>query len=499
MSPSHYVALYDLSLGLSRQFAVRAALTAVTLLSVHIFRFSVSSNRCVVRNRSVFMLATTFVAFVLCASPGVLAGPPPVCVLRAFVLTSSSFQFGLGVCPFCHNNAASCTWDSDGKCPTKDIMGTNQDFLAGRTTSGLSLQHVDPEYAGIFRTDNLHSILELVNRAAPGTAFRLGADTALSKVLTAIRTGMTTPSLIMEQWAHLVESQADDDPGKAAKAAIMERMKMLASMKDIVNAVPGRIISSVQDTGVYRWMHAKFSVFVPARGLESKAVLQIAGSDGASGAGTSSQGTHLTTTFIRAKSWHDFMESLNLMHIFVTALGLATATVFGLFLQDFVYGPMRLRDRSWQFAQELYWATLKIIEDSAGVITFANARMKCNINHLYEMAERAVCHHYGAAISCFRTHPWKGGNVDDKPVKAGQPDVEWNGRFTASSTRFCPVFNRAGNPPHGADLLDAEGTCKCNHACFHWVDNKGTKGRCGSKSHGAAKCDNPNQCKDPVK
>ena len=64
MSPSHYVALYDLSLGLSRQFAVRAALTAVTLLSVHIFRFSVSSNRCVVRNRSVFMLATTFVAFV---------------------------------------------------------------------------------------------------------------------------------------------------------------------------------------------------------------------------------------------------------------------------------------------------------------------------------------------------------------------------------------------------------------------------------------------------
>ena len=119
---------------------------------------------------------------------------------------------------------------------------------------------------------------------------------------------------------------------------------MLASMKDVLNAAPGRVITSVYDTGVYRWMHAKFSVFVPGRGLDAKAVLSIGAPEGSASGSASTQGTQLTTAFVRAKTWQDFMECLNLMFMFVTVLGLATAPVFSQFLQDFVFSPMRLTD-----------------------------------------------------------------------------------------------------------------------------------------------------------
>ena len=206
------------------------------------------------------MLATMFALFVLCASPGVLAGPPPVCVLRTFMLASSSLQFVSGVCPYCHGNAASCQWGTGGACPTQTVLESNRDFMAGKNQAGLSLQWVDPEYSGVFRSENLNSIVELVNRPVPGTAFDLRPDTLLSKILTAIRTGWTTGSLALEQLAAHAEATPDTESGKATKALIMERMKMLASMKDVLNAAPGRVITSVYDTGVYRWMHAKFSV-----------------------------------------------------------------------------------------------------------------------------------------------------------------------------------------------------------------------------------------------
>ena len=436
--------------------------------------------------------------FVLCASPGVFAFATPVCVLRAFMLASSSIEIAHAVCPFCHGNAGSCTFDSNGACPTKDILGANQEYLAGRTTTGLSLQHVDPEYSGIFRTENLQFIVELLNRPVPGTAFVLEAGTALSKVLTAIRTGMADPRVVMEQWARLAESQSASEAGNRIKDTIYNNMKLLASMKDIVNQVPSRVITSVYDTGVYRWMHAKFSAVVPVRGLDTKAVLQIAGPDGST-SGAASSATHsLASSFIPAKDWEDFMESLNLMFYFCTALGLATGTVFAQYLQDFVYNPMRLRNRSWQCAQFIYWHSLKIIEDSAGAITFANAKFKCNLTHIYEMAERSVEHHYGAAVSCFRTLPRKGGIVDPgTQTRTGA--VQWNGEFTPDASQFCPIFQQAGNPPHPANLLSPEGKCLRKHVCFQWVSNKGPRGRCLSTRHGAANCDNQFLCKECVK
>ena len=60
----------------------------------------------------------------------------------------------------------------------------------------------------------------------------------------------------------------------------------------------------------------------------------------------------------------------------------------------------------------------------------------------------------------------------------------------------CSVFNTGGT--HGKRVLTAEGKCKYDHVCDHWVSDKGPKGRCLSTEHERGECDNPSKCAQPV-
>ena len=71
----------------------------------------------------------------------------------------------------------------------------------------------------------------------------------------------------------------------------------------------------------------------------------------------------------------------------------------------------------------------------------------------------------------------------------------YNGKFTPGG-RTCSAFNVGRE--HQARELFADGTCKFDHVCDHWVNNKGKAGQCrnsaGTPGHSRATCDNPHGC-----
>ena len=94
------------------------------------------------------------------------------------------------VCPGCSGNAASCTYDTDGKCPTIDLPTANAGVVAGLASAAavtLTLTHViSPRFLRMFTRAHLHAVLQLVRRPSPGTIFELKPDTKLTAVLSAV-------------------------------------------------------------------------------------------------------------------------------------------------------------------------------------------------------------------------------------------------------------------------------------------------------------------------
>ena len=96
----------------------------------------------------------------------------------------------------------------------------------------------------------------------------------------------------------------------------------------------------------------------------------------------------------------------------------------------------------------------------------------------------------------FRAYPGKG--EEDVCPLAGAPaeaEIKYNGKWTRGAGP-CSVFNTGGT--HGKHVLTAEGKCKYDHVCDHWVSDKGPKGRCLSTEHERGECDNPSKCAQPV-
>ena len=106
-----------------------------------------------------------------------------------------------------------------------------------------------------------------------------------------------------------------------------------------------------------------------------------------------------------------------------------------------------------------------------------------------EEAERNTTQFYAEISLDFFRPP--GGNPG-----AREGGKKWNKKFTASADRACAAFN--GKRDHKADELLADGTCKRNHVCDQWVDNKGPGGQCmgseGPVNHARDKCPNTHKC-----
>ena len=170
---------------------------------------------------------------------------------------------------------------------------------------------------------------------------------------------------------------------------------------------------------------------------------------------------------------------INMFIMICSGLGVMSVLVLTDFFEHAVYDTIRLRGRTWQLAHELMLIMFRRVEDSGGRLSLAKVCDECHLGTLLEEAEvnRATYFRQGE------------GTSQDAPTK------KWNGKFTSSSARLCSAYNR--NSTHTADLLFPDGTCRFNHACNHFVTDKGPRGQCMG-SHRWIECDNPNKCNAPV-
>ena len=171
---------------------------------------------------------------------------------------------------------------------------------------------------------------------------------------------------------------------------------------------------------------------------------------------------------------------INMFIMICSGLGVMSVLVLTDFFEHAVYDTIRLRGRTWQLAHELMLIMFRRVEDSGGRMSLAKVCDECHLGTLLEEAEvnRATYFRQG-----------EGTSQDAAPTK------KWNGKFTAASPRVCSAYNR--NTTHTADLLFADGTCRFNHACNHFVTDKGPRGQCLG-SHRWIECDNPNKCSAPI-
>ena len=390
------------------------------------------------------------------------------------------------VCPGCFGNIASCSYDSNGKCPSIDTPSGNALLVAGAasaTATALTLTGViSARFLRMFTRAHLQLVLQLVKRPSPGSIFEIKKDTKLADILSAVGNGMITMEQAAITFAGFIDDESDDD----ARAALTTKFKLITSTKDLKSFTGSNAV--VSDTGVYSWLWRKITNFVAERGMQVKVEVQVA----AASSDSASSANVLSTTIKRAKDSVEFFESLNLFIMFTSALGLCSAVACTEFIEFVVFDTIRMRGYPWQVAHELFIVMLRRIEDSGGRITMVNCINESHLNTVLDEAQVSATRHYGSAFFRARAGNAQRGGADDKVVDG----VKWNGKFTATSKLPCGAFNSGGE--HAKSALLPDGTCKFAHVCDKWVTNKGKNGKClctaGTPGHSRGQCDNPNKC-----
>ena len=423
------------------------------------------------------ILMTTFVLVTLGVTRG---GHLVTKYLFMMVVCTLVTEVG-AVCPGCFGNIASCTYDTDGKCPTIDTMTTNANVVAGVasiTATAVTLTGIiSTRFLRMFTRAHLQAVLQLVRRPAPGTIFEIAKDTKISAILTAVSAGQVT----MEQAAIAYAGFIDDSTDEDERALLTNKFKILTATKDLKSFATGS--TTVSESGVYSWLYGKITHFVAERGMQVHV-------DTCESSTTST--TVLTTSIKRTKESTDFFESLNLFIMFATALGLCGSVALTEFLEFTVYDTIRMRGYDWRVAHELFVVMLRRIEDSGGKLTFVNCMAESHLSTVLDEALMSAKHYYGAAF--FRQNAEgarsRNGNPDDKD----KVDHCTNGKFTATAKECCPHWNMG--MPHPLSAVTENGVCKRNHVCDAFVSNKGPGGKCMG-NHRRDACDNPHRRSSP--
>ena len=393
------------------------------------------------------------------------------CVL--FILCTK-FDGCLAVCPHCHGHFSSCQFDeAGGSCPTVSVVVANgAAVLAGQ--GALSLSEIIPcRYLKMFTRSALDTMLAIAKRPEPGKTFEITADTSGMKILNAINLGMVSLQGAVMKIAELIEEATEE----AQLSKLRSRLECLKVIKTDKFAVA---TSSVSDVGMFSFIWGKVSEFVMKRVMQVHlGAAAIVGSiDSETGDGTMS--LSIRSTIHRPSKMEEFSEMINLFIMFCTGMGVMSALVTSDFFEHAVYDTIRMRGRPWQLAHELMLIMFRRVEDSGGKLTLKNIVEESHLGTLLEEAE------------VNRTAYFREGEGTSRDHAKG---VEWNNKFSSTSIRCCPAYNK--NVPHTPDLLCGDGTCRFNHVCNHFVSDKGPRGQCRG-AHRAPNCDNPNKCDTPV-
>jgi hypothetical protein len=403
-------------------------------------------------------------------------------------LQSTFGRFGLlflfispvgAVCPHCFGNFPSCTFDRDQKCPTIDVPTANAAIVAAGVGALTLSKIIKPKFMRIFSRVAFDTVLALVKRCEPGTAFEITASTKSTAILTAIENGQVSMEIALFKLCELMEAASDD----AERANLKYRLDCLKTASDVRSKLPSAsgAFKGLFDSGVLTFMWAKVSEFVMSKGMQVK--LHIDAIKGGDVGGTSD----LSAKVHRPATMEQFSEMMNLFLLYTHGLAICSAMVLTDFYEHVVYDTIRQRGESWQLAHELMLIMFRRVEDSGGAL---------NLGTVYdEMYLNSVMAEAKSSLQVFFRSPGGNPGIVNEQIKS----VKWNKKFNATG-RPCRAFNEGTE--HTAAMLNKDGSCKFNHVCDKWVSDKGKNGRClcsaGTPGHSRLTCDNPKRCDECV-
>lgn len=410
-------------------------------------------------------------------------------VLLLFFLLAHFVPVAATTCPHCFGNFASCDWASSSTCPTVTVVAANATVIAAGAGVLTLTSIVKAKFLRAFSKTSLSSLITLFSRPSPGTPFVIKESTKGSEILSAVSFGQVSVESALFQLADLLE-EADDEDKRALIKGRIGTLKVLQPRvdQDVTGSAPVSL-------GIFTFIWAKVSEYVMTHAHVDRVVIDTRESKG----GSSSSST-FTARIYRPSSFEQFGEMINMFIMHCHGLAVASCMLLTEFFATAVYEGIRLRGDTWQLSHEIMLIMFRRVEDSAGRITLGTVFDDVYLNSIVEEAKVRVA-------AFFRTGAGNALDTEKDPSKLSGR-VQYNGKFTSTSDRPCPHFNREDSKKpgtsvsHPADSLKPDGTCKFNHVCNKWVSNKGKNGRClceaGTPGHPRFKCDNPNRCDECV-
>ena len=195
-----------------------------------------------------------------------------------------------------------------------------------------------------------------------------------------------------------------------------------------------------------------------------------------------SKATSLSVTLVRPANESEFFEVTHLFIMTIVALGVASYTIVGKFVDDVIFGTTRMKE-SFKVAHELVLLYFREIDmDPARALHMGNVFRRGGQDTLLSEARRNAAAFFRAGGGILQPN----GTIADKvgDIKFNK-DLKPNGKSDESSKKPCPDFN-AGRP---CKKLKPDGTCSFAHKCNQFVSDKGPNGYCFGSHARCVGCD----------
>ena len=190
-----------------------------------------------------------------------------------------------------------------------------------------------------------------------------------------------------------------------------------------------------------------------------------------------------SVTLVRPGTEAEFYEMTHLFIMTVIALGLASATIVIKFIDDIVFGAIRMKE-PFPVAHELVLCYFREMDfDPARLLHMGNVFRRGGQDTLLSEARRNAAAFFRAGGG--NLQPLKGTNDDKLGDIKTIKNIKPNGKSDESSKKPCPDFN-AGRP---CKKLKPDGTCSFAHKCNQFVSDKGPNGYCFGSHARCVGCD----------
>ena len=190
-----------------------------------------------------------------------------------------------------------------------------------------------------------------------------------------------------------------------------------------------------------------------------------------------------SVTLVRPGTEAEFYEMTHLFIMTVIALGLASATIVIKFIDDIVFGAIRMKE-PFPVAHELVLCYFREMDfDPARLLHMGNVFRRGGQDTLLSEARRNAAAFFRAGGG--NLQPLKGTNDDKLGDIKTIKNIKPNGKSDESSKKPCPDFN-GGRP---CKHLKPDGTCTLAHKCNQFVSDKGPGGYCMGPHARCTGCD----------